>query len=240
MATWITHLMIADRILEIHPDLHRRGFCVGSIAPDCNVENADWTEFTPSREVTHWMNGPRKIAADCDRFRSEFLLPRLQTAVSDEERAFLLGYYAHLIADAEFQRFIRDDERVRSVWRQIKSDHKLNEAAGGLPETWDSVKRLVPRDDRMREIGLIESEYLNSNPRSGYLTEILPLQSFPDYIDYLPPGSIVRKIGVMGSIPSIERETVRFFSITPDEYEAYVRRTVQLISQHIDNLNLIR
>lgn len=53
MATWITHLMIADGVLERIPNLDRHGFCVGNIAPDCNVENEDWTAFTPSREVTY-------------------------------------------------------------------------------------------------------------------------------------------------------------------------------------------
>lgn len=62
MATWITHLMIADALLQQFPQLHRRGFCMGSIAPDCNVENADWTAFIPPREVTHWMQGTRKQA----------------------------------------------------------------------------------------------------------------------------------------------------------------------------------
>lgn len=54
MATWITHLMVADSVLQKLPWLDRRGFCVGNIAPDCNVENEDWTAFTPSREITHW------------------------------------------------------------------------------------------------------------------------------------------------------------------------------------------
>ena len=45
MASWVTHLMIADGVLARLPDLDRRGFCVGSIAPDCNVENADWTKM---------------------------------------------------------------------------------------------------------------------------------------------------------------------------------------------------
>ena len=35
MATWITHLMIADGVLERIPSLDRHGFCVGNIAPDC-------------------------------------------------------------------------------------------------------------------------------------------------------------------------------------------------------------
>ena len=62
MATWITHLMIADRVLEAIPELDRHSFCVGNIAPDCNVENKDWTQFVPSRETTHWMSTNRKVA----------------------------------------------------------------------------------------------------------------------------------------------------------------------------------
>ena len=50
MATWITHLMIADRVLESIPELNRHGFCVGNIAPDCNIENEDWTQFVPPRK----------------------------------------------------------------------------------------------------------------------------------------------------------------------------------------------
>ena len=45
MATWITHLMIADGVLERIPNLDRHGFCVGNIAPDCNVENEDLDSF---------------------------------------------------------------------------------------------------------------------------------------------------------------------------------------------------
>lgn len=53
MATWVTHLMVADRVLEKGSWLDWHGFCVGNIAPDCNVENEDWTEYTPHRAVTH-------------------------------------------------------------------------------------------------------------------------------------------------------------------------------------------
>jgi len=74
MATWVTHLLIADRVLESIPELCRHEFCVGNIAPDCNIENSDWTAFTPSREITHWMSGSRKVAADCDRFLYENII----------------------------------------------------------------------------------------------------------------------------------------------------------------------
>lgn len=120
MATWITHLMIADRVLEIVSELDKHCFCVGNIAPDCNVENEDWTQFTPSREITHWMSADRKVAADCDRFYEKYIESRKHEIGTEQELSFLLGYYAHLITDAEFQRYIRDPDRVASSWDESK------------------------------------------------------------------------------------------------------------------------
>ena len=55
VAEWVSHLIVADKVLEKFPQLSRHEFCVGNIAPDCNIPNEDWTEFTPPRAVTHWM-----------------------------------------------------------------------------------------------------------------------------------------------------------------------------------------
>ena len=239
MATWITHLMIADGVLERIPNLDRHGFCVGNIAPDCNVENEDWTAFTPSREVTHWMQGERKKATDCDAFCDEYILKRTDKIKSSEVYAFLLGYYAHLITDAAFQAMIRDEDRVRAVWMRINADEELSVTGAGMDETWDSVKRLMPKKDRMREIYAMEAEYLNGHPSSGYLTEILPLKSFPDYIDYLPKGCIVRKIGVMGYLPEVDKSMNKFISMSRDEYAEFVKNTIQLVVNQFAEKNLI-
>ena len=55
MAGWITRCAIADRVMAARPTLSRRDFAMGSIAPDCNLENADWSAFIPPREVTQFM-----------------------------------------------------------------------------------------------------------------------------------------------------------------------------------------
>ena len=239
MATWITHLMIADGVLERIPNLDRHGFCVGNIAPDCNVENEDWTAFTPSREVTHWMQGERKKASDCDAFCNEYILKRKDKIKSAEEYAFLLGYYSHLITDAAFQVMIRDEDRVREVWMRIKADEELSAAGTGMDETWDSVKRLIPKKDRISEIYAMEAEYLNNYPNSGYLTEIIPLKSFPDYIDYLPQGSIVRKICVMGYLPDLDKSIDKFITMSKDEYANFVEDTIQLVVKQFAEKNLL-
>jgi len=239
MATWITHLMIADGVLERIPNLDRHGFCVGNIAPDCNVENEDWTAFTPSREVTHWMQGERKIASDCDAFCDEYILNRKNEIKSAEEYAFLLGYYSHLIADAAFQAMIRDQDRVKATWMRIKADEELSAVCAGMDETWDSVKRLIPKKDRDREIYAMEAEYLSKHPNSGYLTDILPLKSFPDYIDYLPQGCIVRKIGVMGYLPEPDKSINKFIAISKDEYTNFVKDTVQIVVDQFAEKKLV-
>lgn len=236
MATWITHLMVADFVLQKLPWLDRRGFCVGNIAPDCNIENEDWTTFTPPREITHWMGGEKKAGSDAERFLEEYVLKRINVIGSNEEYSFLLGYYSHLVADAEFQRMIRDPERVANVWKRIEADPEMSSRSKGMARTWDSVKRIVHKKDRFREIYSIEGEYLRLNPSSGYITEILTLKEFPDYIDYLPHGAIVRKIPKM-TVKDEELQPInKYISITRDEVSAFAAAAVAIITERIEEL----
>lgn len=237
MATWVTHLIVADAVMNQFPQLDRRGFCVGNIAPDCNVENEDWTAFTPSREVTHWMQGERKVASDCDAFCEKYIFERRGEIKSAEEYAFLLGYYSHLMTDAAFQAFIRDEDRVKAAWKRIKENPELSKQCTGMEGTWDSIKKLVSKGDRMREIYTLEAEYLQQHPDSGYLTEILPLKEFPDYIDYLPHGCIVRKINVMGYIPKVDETFTGFLTISKGEYTSFLTSTVQLVSNKFTQMH---
>lgn len=239
MATWVTHLMIADGVLRHFPSLDRHGFCVGNIAPDCNVENEDWTAFTPSREVTHWMHGDRKNTFDCGIFCEEYILKRRCDIQSMEEYAFLLGYYCHLITDAAFQAMIRNEARVKAAWIRIKLDAELSAASTNMEETWDAIKKLVPKKERMQQIYALEGEYLCEHPDSGYITEILPLKTFPDYIDYLPTGAIVRKIGVMGYTPKPDESAASFIAISRDEYTNFVSDTTKLVIKQFTDKNLL-
>ena len=120
MAEWVSHLIVADRVLEQLPSLKRHEFCVGNIAPDCNIPNENWTEFTPSRQVTHWMQDKRKQASDSSIFYEKYIVNRMNEIHSKEELSFLLGYYSHLITDAELQCTIRDENRVAAAWERAK------------------------------------------------------------------------------------------------------------------------
>ena len=231
MATWVTHLMIADKVLKRIPHLLKHEFCVGNIAPDCNIENEDWTSFTPSRETTHWMSKKTKSLADGERFLNGFLKTR--TVLSAQEESFLLGYYSHLISDALFREFIRDEERVKKSWMRIMSVPELNNQITDIERSWDSIKILIPPKERMADIHSIERKYLDTHPDSGYLTEILPLESFPDYIDYLPSGSIVRKIKIMGYIPQKTAGKYPYITISEEEYLSFIERSANTITNAI-------
>lgn len=232
MATWVTHCMVADEVMRQMPWLSRHEFFVGNIAPDCNVENEDWTSFTPSREVTHWMGNERKTASDCDRFLHEYV--EAKADLDRKEESFLLGYYAHLITDAEFQRQIRDEERVKAAWDRIKQHPELSERAAGMEETWDSVKILMKGRERMKDIYSLEKEYLDAHPESGYITDILGLEEFPDYIDYLPEGAIVRKVKVMGYLPEKEVSQYPYIGMSKEEYGQFVKRATELVVEALE------
>ena len=238
MAGWITHLRIADEVLRVLPELDETGFCLGSIAPDCNVENADWTAFTPPREVTHFMDGSRKTPDGGKRFLKAYVCGR--TAFDDpQELAFLLGYWAHLAADAGWQAFIREETRVQAMWQRIRAVPELAALAQGMPETFDTVKALWPKQRRMAEVEALESEYLHAHPESGYWTVLQTVKTFPDYLDFLPRGAIVRKIGVMGGVPPKpvgETEPVFF---TRQEVDACIAAICSHIIEEIKNLTFI-
>ena len=219
-------MMIADRVLECIPQLDKCGFCVGNVAPDCNVENENWTAFIPSREETHWMSGERKGAADCDRFWNQCIEGR--DFDSHEERSFYLGYYSHLVTDACFQKFIRDERRVKAMFERIKSHLDMAERMRDLSEDFDAVKRVFSKQERLHDVDAMEYEYLCDYPQSGYITVLRTLREFPDYLENFPQGAIVRKMGVMATLPEpVENPAFVFFS--REEYSGFLKDTIENI-----------
>lgn len=234
MAEWVSHLIVADRVLERLPKLKRHEFCVGNIAPDCNMPNEDGTDFIPPRKVTHWITGERKTAADMRAFYDEYVVRRREYINSEEELSFLLGYYSHLITDAELQRTIRDEKRVAAAWQRAKAIPKLLNKSEGMVEDWDSFKKLYSdRKDRQKDFYVIEREYLDKHPESGYFTEIKDIKEFPDYIDYLPKRAIAMKVPMMYYMPTLEEGQYPFVAFSREEYEGFLDRAVDMVVEAI-------
>ena len=110
MASWMVHLRVADRLLEHWPDLDAEAFVLGNIAPDSGVPNADWTAFDPPKSVSHFKAYPDPPDAFCGKYFNA----EIKRNYSRREYAFFLGYYVHLLTDAEW---------VREVFAPLLRDH---------------------------------------------------------------------------------------------------------------------
>ncbi|MCB9450758.1 MAG: hypothetical protein H6672_04930 [Anaerolineaceae bacterium] len=97
MTTWIGHLRIAENLLPHLPLLDERLFLFGSLAPDSGVPNADWTQFDPPKEVTHFLE---KGLDEGNIKDLHFYRAYLAGVSPDDTRySYLLGYFFHLICD---------------------------------------------------------------------------------------------------------------------------------------------
>lgn len=228
MAYWITHIMIADQITAYDQSIDKEGFCIGSIAPDCNIESPDWLTYDPPRERTHFMNGKSKTTANYDEFYNQYIANKRFS--SNHEKAFLLGYYAHLITDVEYTKFLRDEKRVKQMYERLRSDNKLKDKLIGKPETFDTIKICFGKEMVLKDIVRTEQKYLTKKPNSLYNTVLRKTTVFPDYLDFLPHGAIARKIPIMAKqISEICNACMLFF--TEDEYMSFVDKTADLIYQ---------
>lgn len=231
MAGWITHMRIADEVLKQLPTLDRLGFCMGSIAPDCNVENEDWTAFTPSREVTHWMTGTNKLSADYESFYRRYLANK--GSLSNQERAFYWGYIAHLMTDISFYRFIYDEERVAARWKRACCVPELGEQLEEHPQSYESMKRVFGKKRIFAGWIAMENEYLYAHPECSYRTVLQTVQTFPSYLDYLPEGAIPRKIRVMGGVPEKHKGEIEQVFFTREEMDGYIADACEEIIRRI-------
>lgn len=230
MANWITHTRIADILISKGLDVDVKGFCIGNITPDCNIENEDWTAYIPPREVTHFMTkGKSKTTCDYEGFFNQFI--KNQTFNNKEEYSFLLGYYSHLISDVQYQIMIRDNDRVKASFNRIRSNHELYEKIKEYPETFDTLKKAFGKWNVFADIIELENKYIKDNPDCSYNQILRTTHDFPDYLDFLPENAINRKLPIMlkeyDEWASIKGSGFYFFSIA--EYEHYLNETADMI-----------
>ena len=128
MASWMVHLRIADKLLDIIPDLSPTEFIVGNIAPDSGVPNEDWSAFSPPTKVSHFKSAGKK--ADPEAFAAKYFLH--PSEYNRKQYSFYLGYLTHLLTDVlwseqvarpSLDRFGKTDapDREEFIWK-LKQD----------------------------------------------------------------------------------------------------------------------
>lgn len=101
MASWLTHLRVAEKIKQKVSGIDFSYFIIGSIAPDSGMPDESQRSYTPSKEITHCRYQKNDAIADMDEsvFFDNYLVPGKIITRSDSTRSFLWGYYFHLITD---------------------------------------------------------------------------------------------------------------------------------------------
>ncbi|HYF84177.1 MAG TPA: hypothetical protein VEB00_14240 [Clostridia bacterium] len=101
MASWLTHLRVAEMIKQKVSEIDFPYLIIGSIAPDSGVPDESQRNYTPSKDITHYRYQKDGSVADMDEalFFGNYLVPEKIMTRSDSTRSFLWGYYFHLITD---------------------------------------------------------------------------------------------------------------------------------------------
>lgn len=188
MATWICHLRVAEKIASELPGLDQAAFYAGSLAPDSGIPNDTWTEFTPPKEVTHFLEKGDGNEAIHDLAFYHAYLKKQPGRLFDADTSFLWGYYFHLLTDilwvdliwtptrllcadliAEIGKLAVVD-RVKSDWYGL--DHRFLRDHPGW-EPWQQILSLeltgipinhIPPSAVATQLDLIRSYYTDPEP----------------------------------------------------------------------------
>jgi hypothetical protein len=143
MGTWISHLRVAENLLHHFTDVDEVAFAFGNLSPDSGIPNADWTEFDPPKEVTHFLRKGEEEYAIHDLVYYRQYLANLKPADDIKLYSFRLGYFFHLICDIMWARRI-----VEATKQQFKplfdKDHK--QAVSTVKDDWYGLDQLYVRD----------------------------------------------------------------------------------------------
>ena len=133
MASWMVHLRIADRLLNLWPELSATEFVMGSIAPDSGVPTGPVGVYMPDKTISHFQersaDGEKRIRADW--FAQQYLTAEQRACCTAAQHSFYLGYYVHLLTDirwveeifrpsaqAEGQRFAANRSECILRWKE--------------------------------------------------------------------------------------------------------------------------
>lgn len=170
MATWGAHIRIAEAILKVDSSLDERYFLVGNVGPDCGQPNEDWSEFSPPKLVSHWINEDNIIEAE--KFYSKYLNEEIE---DNKLASFLLGYYVHLLTDIEWRDMVAEKKKTDDNHKKLETDKSF---IWTIKKDWYDLDHL----------------YFRNNPNNIFHRIFKNIDSFPDYLDYYPTGAIEKQL----------------------------------------------
>jgi hypothetical protein len=143
VGTWISHLRIAESLLQHFPRLDEVIFAFGNLSPDSGIPNTDWTEFDPPKEITHFLQKGKDEDAIHDLVYYEHYLSSVKPEDDIKLYSFRLGYFFHLICDIMWAKRIG-----AATKRQFKElfETDIKEAISLVKGDWYGLDQLYVRD----------------------------------------------------------------------------------------------
>ncbi len=96
MPSWCIHFRVADWFLDRIPNLNKKYFLIGNIAPDCGVPVKNG--YNPPTKTTHFSTNI-SLKSDCDYnyIFNEFI----KNEKDKNKKSFYIGYFVHLMTDCQ-------------------------------------------------------------------------------------------------------------------------------------------
>ncbi len=208
MATWITHLRIAENILKNMDDLDSIAFILGNVGPDSGVPNEDWSSFNPPKKITHWINEENNI--DAVRFFDRYLKNNL---MEYSKYSYVLGYYIHLLTDIEWSKFFNEKKKNALYNKKLKEDASF---IWTIKKDWYGLDFL----------------YLEKNPNFIFHTIFKNIDEVPDYIDYFPKGALMKQVKYITEYYLGDNEETKenFIYLNEEEMDKFIDDTSKKIN----------
>jgi hypothetical protein len=226
MASWIVHLRVAEKFLEVIDDLDRGQFGIGSVAPDSGIPDEKWEKFDPPAEILHFQP-PNKVPGDGARRCNdlEFYQKHLRgigwPGGEVERFSFYLGYFFHLIVDNLWNKKI-GEPTAKLYENKYKGDYEdKNTFFQKVKGDWYSL----------------DFVYVRGHPESFFWQTFLHSEVTSSFLDFLPEDALKQRVEYIKTFYQRDDEGVDKLLDRPYEFlskegmDAFVEEATQTLIQ---------
>lgn len=213
MATWLTHLRIAEILVGKNElgDLETPLFYLGNIAPDSGEPHENG--YLPPKVLSHFGHSRNR---EYERFIREYM-PRRQ----DGSFSFMLGYFVHLLADG--------------IWvMEILSQKK-----GRFAKDFSTEDAFY--DEMKRDLYTVDREFINNNTDFQPIKQLVEVSDFEnDCFPFFSRDAFINQVDrVSFSITNMKTGDYFYRYIDPCEVEDYIDRASVSIMEKLKAYGII-
>lgn len=180
MAAWITHLRVADLLIEKYKIPSERDFVIGSIAPDSGIPDPNSNGYIPPRRLLHRTSEDGKTI-----FYGDFAREYIKKDLDGDALSFFAGYYAHLATDDVWARRVYLPTRRKYI-KQV--EEYGNAFRARIKRSWENLDRLYLTKNEVKSLDILKNTDRVHSCHLGYITpEMLnkKLRDIPAFYDDL-------------------------------------------------------